>query len=75
MGYGDIFDTKYRDKTKIELLQKNIKTAKEKEIIIINQQNNNQQQISQNNMAEFTIIKNNNKKQQIEELQLLKIGQ
>ena len=75
LGYGDIFDTKYRDKTKIELLQKNIKTAKEKEIIIINQQNNNQQQISQNNMAEFTIIKNNNKKQQIEELQLLKIGQ
>ena len=75
LGYGDIFDTKYRDKNKVELLQRNLKTAKEKEIIIINQQNNNQQQISQNNMAEFTIIKNNNKKQQIEELQLLKIGQ
>ena len=36
LGYGDIFDTKYRDKTKIELLQKNLKTAKDKEIIIIN---------------------------------------
>ena len=76
LGYGDIFDTKYRDETKIELLQKNLKTAKEKEIIIINKENNdNEQQISENNMAEFTVIDNNNRKQQIEELQLLKIGQ
>jgi len=75
LGYGDIFDTKYRDKIKLELLQRNLKTAKDKEIIIINKQTNNQQQTSQNNIAEFTIIKNNNKKQQIEDLQLLKIGQ